>query len=177
MLSVHFDAFRCQTPVKHLTIGSIAERTATIRHGASALSALYNATVPIYTVVTRRAFGVAGGVFADPEDGMGTRVAWFVSLLPLYFIQTEHIARPSGDWGSLPLEGGIEAAYKRQLDAADSEDSRERIMSDLLERFESVRSPMRTAHKFGVEEIIDPRDTRPLACEVRFRLIIPTLFD
>lgn len=74
--------------------------------------------------------------------------------------------RPSGDWGSLPLEGGIEAAYKRQLDAAESVEAREKIMSELLDKFESVRSPMKTAHKFGVEEIIDPRDTRPLACEV-----------
>ncbi|KAG5638759.1 hypothetical protein H0H81_010381 [Sphagnurus paluster] len=129
-------------------IGSIAERSATIRHGATALSALYNATIPIYTVVIRRAFGVAGGAFADPEDGAGIRVAW-----------------PSGDWGSLPLEGGVEAAYKRQLNAAGSPEAREKLMNDLLDKFESVRSPMKTANKFGVEEIIDPRDTRPLACE------------
>jgi acetyl-CoA carboxylase carboxyltransferase component len=130
---------------------------------------LYNATVPIYTVITRRAFGVAGGVFADPEDGMGTRVAWSVVLFPLRVSIGLNVAsRPSGDWGSLPLEGGIEAAYKRQLDAAESDEARERIMADFLDKFENVRSPMRTAHKFGVEEIIDPRDTRPLACEVRF---------
>lgn len=54
---------------------------ATIRHGAAAMSALYNATVPILTIVIRRAFGVAGGVFADPEDGRGRRVAWFVFLV------------------------------------------------------------------------------------------------
>ncbi|KAG6901429.1 hypothetical protein C0995_012104 [Termitomyces sp. Mi166 len=127
---------------------SAAERMATIRHGASAMSALYNATVPIYTVIIRRAFGVAGGVFADPEDGAGTRVAW-----------------PSGDWGSLPLEGGIEAAYKRRLDTAESGEEREELMMGLLAKFEDVRSPLKTANKFGVEEIIDPRDTRPLACE------------
>ena len=51
---------------------------ATIRHGASAMSALYNARVPIYTIIVRRAFGVAGGVFGDPEDGKGARVAWSV---------------------------------------------------------------------------------------------------
>ena len=39
-------------------------------------------------------------------------------------------------------------------------------MKDLLAKFEAVRDPMRTAHFFGIEEIIDPRDTRPLACEV-----------
>ncbi|KAG6821118.1 hypothetical protein H0H93_006457 [Arthromyces matolae] len=130
--------------------GSAAERMATIRHGASAMSALYSATTPIYTVIIRRAFGVAGGVFADPEDGAGTRVAW-----------------PSGDWGSLPLEGGIEAAYKRQLDAVSSPEAREQLMTELLSKFEEVRSPLKTANKFGVEEIIDPRSTRIRVCEVR----------
>uniref|UniRef100_A0A8H8CFJ3 CoA carboxyltransferase C-terminal domain-containing protein n=1 Tax=Psilocybe cubensis TaxID=181762 RepID=A0A8H8CFJ3_PSICU len=130
-------------------IGSIAERMATIHHGAATMAAIYNSTIPIYTVILRRAFGVAGGAFADPNDGSGTRVSW-----------------PSGDWGSLPLEGGIEAAYKRQLDATSSPEEREKLMNDLLSKFEDVRSPLKTAHKFGVEEIIDPRDTRPLACEV-----------
>ncbi|KIJ63181.1 hypothetical protein HYDPIDRAFT_176205 [Hydnomerulius pinastri MD-312] len=129
-------------------IGSAAERIATIRHGASAISALYNATIPTYTVIIRRAFGVAGGAFADPEDGKNTRIAW-----------------PSGDWGSLPLEGGIEAAYKRQLEAAVSPAERDKLMASLLAQFDEVRSPLRTAHRFGIEEIVDPRDTRPLACE------------
>ncbi|KAF5351148.1 hypothetical protein D9756_008256 [Leucocoprinus leucothites] len=120
-------------------VGSVAEKIATIRHGAAALAALYQASVPIFTIIIRRAFGVAGSAFAEPDDGWGKRVAW-----------------PSGDWGSLPLEGGIEAAYKRQLDAAKSLEEREQLMNDLLAKFEDVRSPIKTAHKFGVEEIIDP---------------------
>ncbi len=63
-------------------IGSVAERAATIRHGASAMAALYQATIPIYTVVLRRAFGVAGGAFADPDDGATSRVAWYATLAP-----------------------------------------------------------------------------------------------
>ena len=39
-------------------------------------------------------------------------------------------------------------------------------MTDLLAKFEHVRDPVRTAHAFGIEEIVDPRDTRPLACDV-----------
>ena len=76
------------------------------------------------------------------------------------------LPRPSGDWGSLPLEGGIEAAYKRQLDATESPEARDKLMSELLAKFEDVRSPTKTVHQFGIEEIIDPRDTRPLVCEV-----------
>ena len=59
-------------------VGSLAERTSTIRHGGAALVALYQASTPIYTVITRRAFGVAGSAFADLDDGYGTRVAWCV---------------------------------------------------------------------------------------------------
>ncbi|KAI1798001.1 propionyl-CoA carboxylase [Ganoderma leucocontextum] len=130
------------------TIGSAAEKSATIRHGASIMAALYHATIPIFTVIIRRSFGVAGGALSDPGDGLNNRVAW-----------------PSADWGSLPLEGGIEAAYKRQLDSAPSPAAREKMMKDLLAKFEAMRDPTRTAHFFGIEEIIDPRDTRPLACE------------
>lgn len=60
-------------------VGSIAEKMATIRHGASAMASLYNAVVPIFTIIIRRAFGVAGGAFANPDgDDWGKRVAWFV---------------------------------------------------------------------------------------------------
>ncbi|KAH6909413.1 propionyl-CoA carboxylase [Coprinopsis sp. MPI-PUGE-AT-0042] len=129
-------------------VGSQAERMATIRHGAAAMVAMYHVATPIYTCIIRRAFGVAGCAFSDPEDGRGVRVAW-----------------PSGDWGSLPLEGGIEAAYKRQLDAAGSPEARAKLMEELLGKFEEVRIPQKTAHQFGIEEIIDPRDTRPLVCD------------
>ncbi|KAL0571034.1 hypothetical protein V5O48_010925 [Marasmius crinis-equi] len=55
--------------------GSLAERLATIRHGASAMSAIYNASISIYTVIVRRAFGVAGSIFTDPKDGSNVRLA------------------------------------------------------------------------------------------------------
>ena len=69
------------------------------------------------------------------------------------------LAWPSGDWGSLPLEGGIEAAYRRELDAAPD---RAALLAEIERRLNAVRSPFRTAEAFGIEEIIDPRDTRPL---------------
>jgi acetyl-CoA carboxylase carboxyltransferase component len=71
-------------------------------------------------------------------------------------------AWPSGDWGSLPVEGGIEAAYRAELDAAPDRDA---LRSEIEERLNRYRSPFRTAETFLIEEIIDPRDTRPLLCE------------
>ena len=70
-------------------------------------------------------------------------------------------AWPSGDWGSLPIAGGLEAAYRRELEAAEDPVARR---AEIEERLNAVRSPSRTAERFGVEEIVDPRDTRPLLC-------------
>jgi acetyl-CoA carboxylase carboxyltransferase component len=122
-------------------LGVGAERAGTIRKGVRALSAIYQASVPWVTVIVRRVFGVAGAGHANVQR-LNLRYAW-----------------PSGDWGSLPLEGGIEAAYRRELDAAPD---RARLLREIEDRLNAVRSPFRTAEGFGIEEIIDPRDTRPL---------------
>ena len=138
-------------PVVHLVdqpgfvIGSAAERAGTIRHGARALAAVYQSTVPWASVLIRRVFGVAGAGHR-PHHRYTYRVAW-----------------PSGDWGSLPIEGGLEVAFKRML--AEAGDNAERVKNEIAERLEAVRSPFRTAESFLVEDIIDPADTRPLLCE------------
>ena len=71
-------------------------------------------------------------------------------------------AWPSGDWGSLPIEGGIEVAYKSEIEAADDPAAK---LAEIRDRLNRVRSVFRTAERLGVEDIIDPRDTRPLLCE------------
>lgn len=137
-------------PVVHLVdvpgfaIGVEAEKAATIRHGVRAMAAVYQAKTPWCTVMVRKAFGIAGAAVRNHARAQ-FRYAW-----------------PSGDWGSLPVEGGIEAAYKRDLEAAEDPEA---MLADLRRRMEAVRSPFRTADAFLVEEIIDPRDTRPLLCE------------
>lgn len=125
-------------------IGVAAERAGTIRKGAAALAAVYQATIPWASVLVRRVYGVAGAGHQNHER-YNLRVAW-----------------PSGDWGSLPIEGGLEAAYRRDLEnAADPQALRQEIEAKLNQ----VRSPFRTAEAFGIEDIIDPRETRPLLCD------------
>ena len=137
-------------PVVHLVdnpgfvIGTEAERAATIRHGSRALAAVYQATVPWCSILVRKAFGVAGAAHS-PAHRFQYRYAW-----------------PSGDWGSLPVEGGVEAAYRSDLEQSDDPEA---LLAEITERLNSVRSPFRTAEAFLVEEIIDPRGTRPLLCE------------
>ena len=71
-------------------------------------------------------------------------------------------AWPSGDWGSLPMEGGVEVAYKAELEKADDPAAR---LAEIKERLSKLASPFRTAEQFLIEDIIDPRETRPLLCE------------
>lgn len=137
-------------PVVHLVdcpgfmIGLAAEKAATIRHGVRAMAAINQCTVPWCSVILRNVFGVAGAIH-QPAGRLSLRYAW-----------------PSARWGSLPLEGGIEAAYRADLDAAPD---REAALGAIEARLNALRSPFRTAENFWVEEIIDPRETRPLLCE------------
>lgn len=137
-------------PIVHLedcpgfVIGIESERQATVRYGVQALVALQQATVPYCTVVLRKAFGIAGASNRKPGSE-SLRLAW-----------------PSGDWGSLPLEGGLEVAYKAELAASDAPDE---LKSQIAERLNRVRSPLRSAEFYEIEQIIDPVDTRPMLCD------------
>lgn len=127
-----------------MTIGAAAERRATIRHGARALTAVYQARVPQAELIIRRVYGVGGAGIINRHRASRSW-AW-----------------PSGDWGSLPTQGGIEAAFRAQIQAAaDPAAETERIAGELAE----LTSPFRTAERFGVQDLIDPRESRPLLCD------------
>jgi acetyl-CoA carboxylase carboxyltransferase component len=125
-------------------IGTAAERSGTIRKGTRALVSVYQATVPWVSVLIRKVYGVAGAGHGD-HSRLNLRYAW-----------------PSANWGSLPIAGGLEVAYRRELEAADDPEA---LYREIQARLDAVRSPFRTAERFMVEEIIDPRDTRPLLCD------------
>jgi acetyl/propionyl-CoA carboxylase alpha subunit/acetyl-CoA carboxylase carboxyltransferase component len=126
-------------------VGLEHEIAGTIRKGGEWMVAFAQVTVPIFTVLMRRSFGVAGNNYATPLRQPSVRVTW-----------------PAADVGGIPPEGGIEAAYKRQL--AEAEDP-VALRAELNARIESVRGPVGPLNRFQIEEIIDPRDTRRLVCE------------
>src|SRR5262249_5482964 len=82
------------------SVGLEAERSGTIRHGVRAMAAIEQSTVPWCSVIVRNSFGVAGGAHR-PTGRYVARYAWL-----------------SAAWGSLPLAGGVEAAYRAEIDAA-----------------------------------------------------------
>jgi len=122
-------------------IGPAAEAAGTLRAGVRTAVAIGQATVPWATVIVRRVYGVAGGARQD-NSHFNFQLAW-----------------PSGEWGSLPIEGGIAAAYRREIEAADDPEA---YRQELEEKLIAIRAPWRTAEDLDVEDIIDPADTRPM---------------
>jgi len=127
-------------------LGSHAERKATMRRGVGALIASAEAKVPKVEFNVRKSYGVAADApnSLGHPNGLNLRFGW-----------------PAGEWGGIPIEGGVAAAYRREIENAPDPDAhREMIENRLLK----MRSPFRAAHKGDVVDLIDPRDTRRLAC-------------
>ncbi len=132
-------------PVVHMVdvpgfqIGIEAEKDAVMRAGVRALTAVNQATVPWFSLIMRKAFGVAAGGHQN-SSRFNFRYAW-----------------PSAQWGSLPIEGGLDVAYRAEIEAADDPEQKR---AEIEARVRSLTSPFRSAEAFVVEDIIDPMQTR-----------------
>ncbi|MGD9892393.1 MAG: acyl-CoA carboxylase subunit beta [Dehalococcoidia bacterium] len=120
-------------------VGPAAEASGTLRRGVRALAAVMQSTVPWVNFIVRRAYGVAAGAHLN---GNALRYAW-----------------PSGEWGSIPVEGGVAAAYRREIESAPDPEQRR---AEIEARHDRDRNPFRRAEAFGLHDLIDPRETRPV---------------
>lgn len=126
--------------------GPEAELTGTLLGAVRVLTTIEDLQVPWMSVILRRAFGMAGGLHA-----------------PKHFPQLNHrVAWPSARWGSIPVEGGVRAAYRQELAEAEDPDAR---LIELEAYYNRIGSPFRTAERFGILDIIDPRETRGMLCD------------
>ena len=124
-------------------VGLESEKRGIERAGARLVCVTCDSRMPWITLVVRRLYGVAGQCQHRPS-GMFRRYAW-----------------PSARWGSMHIQGGASAAYRREIASAPDPDLRRR---EIEARLEAIASPFRTAEVSG-QDIIDPRDTRLLLCE------------
>jgi acetyl-CoA carboxylase carboxyltransferase component len=126
-------------------VGLEAQRQGIVRAGAKIVCATQQSRMPWITFVVRQLYGVAGQCYDRAMRGMFKRVAW-----------------PSANWGSMHIEGGTSAAYRREIDTADDPEARR---DEIERRLQALTSPFRTAETFNIEDIIDPRETRPILCD------------
>ncbi|CAM3841744.1 acyl-CoA carboxylase subunit beta [Bordetella tumulicola] len=120
-------------------IGLEAEKDAVMRAGVRALTAVAESTVPWFSLIMRRAFGVAAGGHQN-SSRFNFRYAW-----------------PSAQWGSLPIEGGLDVAYRSEIEAAVDPQAKR---AEIEARVRGLTSPFRSAEAFVIEDIIDPATTR-----------------
>ena len=123
-------------------IGSEAEKAGTIRAGMNVMFAALQSGVPWFACVVRRSYGVAQGIHLGPG---ATVVAW-----------------PSAMSGALPVESGVDLAFRKEIEAAPDPAKRRAELEDEMAKGQSV---MPRAEELGVHDLIDPRDTRPTLCE------------
>jgi acetyl-CoA carboxylase carboxyltransferase component len=96
---------------------------------------------PWVSIIVRRCFGLAGGLHGPKYmEDLNHRFAW-----------------PSAKWGSIPIEGGVMAAHRKEIESAPDPAAKR---AELEAYYHKMTSPLRTAEKFGVLDVIDPRETR-----------------
>ncbi len=113
-----------------------------IRHGAKLLYAFSEATVPKMTVITRKAYGGAYDVMCSKHIGADVNVSW-----------------PTGEIAVMGARAAVNIIFRRQIaEAEDPDEKREELISGYEERF---NNPMVAAEMGYIDDVIDPRETRP----------------
>ena len=122
--------------------GTAQEHGGIIKHGAKLLFAYCEATVPKLTVITRKAYGGAYDVMSSKHIRGDYNVAW-----------------PTAEIAVMGPKGAVEILFKRELSSAkDPLDATERKIEEYRNKF---AHPYVAASRGYVDDIIDPRDTRP----------------
>jgi len=122
--------------------GTDQEHNGIIKHGAKLLYAYSEATVPLLTVITRKAYGGAFDVMASKNLGADVNYAW-----------------PTAEVAVMGPEGAVNILYSDELEAAeDTETRREELVEEYREEF---ANPYSVADRGFVDDVIEPQETRP----------------
>ncbi len=132
----------CDTP--GFMVGPEAEQTAQVRHFSRLFVTGASLTVPFFTMVLRKGYGLgsqamAGGSFRSP-----------------LFI----VAWPSGELGAMGLEGAVRLGFRRELDAVEDKEEREALFQSMVERAYQQGKALNVATAFEIDDVIDPVDSR-----------------
>ncbi len=134
--------FLCDTP--GFMVGPDAERSAQVRHFSRLFVTGASLTVPFFTIVVRKGYGLgaqamAGGSFRSPIF----TVAW-----------------PSGELGGMGLEGAVRLGFRRELEAVADPEERETLFATMVDRAYEHGKAINVASAFEIDDVIDPADSR-----------------
>jgi acetyl-CoA carboxylase carboxyltransferase component len=132
----------CDTP--GFMVGPEHEKTALVRHVSRMFVVGGALSVPIFTVVLRKGYGLgaqamAGGSFHAP-----------------FFI----VSWPTGEFGGMGLEGAARLGYRKELEAEPTEEAREALFKKLVAQSYARGKAINMAAYLEIDDVIDPADTR-----------------
>lgn len=127
-----------------MMVGPEVESTALVRHCSRLFVTGANLEVPLVSVVLRKSYGLG----AQAMMGGSTKA-------PLACI-----AWPTGEFGGMGLEGAVRLGYRKELDACTTDDERDALFAELVDRLYEHGKALSIAEYFEVDDVIDPADTR-----------------
>ena len=134
--------FLCDTP--GIMVGPEVEKTALVRHSSRMFLAAANASVPFFTIVLRKAYGLGGIAMAGGSyDAPLFTVAW-----------------PTGEFGPMGLEGAVKLGYRNELAAISDPAARKKRFDEMVARMYERGKALNSASQFGIDDVIDPADSR-----------------
>ncbi|HEY4897016.1 MAG TPA: carboxyl transferase domain-containing protein [Solirubrobacteraceae bacterium] len=134
--------FLCDTP--GFMVGPDAERTATVRHFSRMFLGGANLTVPMGTIVLRKGYGLGAQAMA----GGGFKVPLFT------------VAWPTSEFGAMGLEGAVRLGMRRELEAVEDPDERERLFRQTVAAAYERGRGINMAAYGEIDDVIDPADSR-----------------
>jgi acetyl-CoA carboxylase carboxyltransferase component len=125
-------------------VGPEVERTALVRHVSRMFVTGASLTVPFFTIVLRKGYGLgaqamAGGSFKAPLF----LVAW-----------------PTGEFGGMGLEGAVKLGFRKELEAIEDDDERQRTFEEMVARAYEHGKGLNVATHFEFDDVIDPAESR-----------------
>ena len=132
----------CDTP--GFMVGPEAEATGTVRHVSRMFVTAAALSVPFFTVVLRKGYGLGAQAMAAG----GFHSAFFT------------IAWPSGEFGAMGLEGAVRLGFSKELAALEDPIKREKLFNKLVDRAYRHGKGINMASFLEIDDVIDPKDTR-----------------
>jgi acetyl-CoA carboxylase carboxyltransferase component len=125
-------------------VGPEAERSAQVRHFSRMFVNGASLTVPFFTIVLRKGYGLgaqamAGGSFRSPLF----TVSW-----------------PTGEFGGMGLEGAVRLSMRRELEAVADEEERAQLYRDFVARAYERGKALSMATNLEIDDVIDPAESR-----------------
>ena len=144
------------TDTPGLMIGPEVEHTALVRHSGRLLINIASCTVPLLTVILRKAYGLGGYI-------MGSK-----GLEPLALF-----GWPTAEFGGMGLEGAVNLIYRAELAAAPDEATRTALHRGYTDELKRMNTGLAVAGNFEIDDIIDPAETRDVLARTLAALPAP----